>query len=320
MPEGIEDDASDAVFEDAVSWLTRLREPGANAADRAAFARWRAADPRHEAAYAQAERLFGALARPAAELARRFPAMGALPPRRRQGGRRLAAAAIAAMLALGAWLGQGGFDDLRSDHMTGVGERAAVTLDDGSEVALNTDSALAVDLAGTTRRVALHRGEAFFRVARDAARPFIVATPEGEIRVTGTAFNVRVLDGHSVVSVVEGQVEVTASPGGTAVRLGPGRQVALAEGTAEPVVTFDATALTAWRRGQVVFYRTRLGEVVDELNRYQHGRVLVLSRRARALRVTGVFDADEPAAVIAVIEATLPLEVTRFTDHLILLR
>ncbi len=316
MPEEIEDEAPDALFEEAVSWLTRLREPGARAADRAAFARWRA-DPRHAAAYAQAERLLGALGQPAAELARQSPAM---VPSRRRGRRRLAAAAIAAALALATWLGTGGFDDLRSDHVTAVGERETVTLDDGSALVLNTDSALAMDLAGAVRHVALHRGEAFFRVAADATRPFVVTTPDGEIRVTGTAFNVRAVDGRSVVSVVEGVVEVTAAAGGRAVRLGPGQQIAMADGGAAPVTGFDATAVTAWQRGQVVFYRTRLGDVVDELNRYQHGRLLVLSQHARELRVTGVFDTAEPAAVIEMIEATLPLEVIRFTDHLILLR
>jgi transmembrane sensor len=322
MPQEIQDDAPDALFEEATLWLARLREPGAAAGDRAAFDRWRAADPRHQAAYDQAARLWSALAAPAAELARQAPSAVTArprPPRRFFARRRLAAAAMAAMLALGIWLGRGGFDDLRSDYVTSVGARQAVALGDGSELLLNTDTAIAVDLDAEARRVRLYRGEAYFRVAKDAARPFVIETPDGEIRVTGTAFNLRALDGRTVVSVVEGQVEVTAPPAAPA-RLGPGQQIATTADGLQAATGFDATVVTAWQRGQVVFYRTPLGEVVDELNRYQRGRILVLSARARDLRVTGVFDAGRPAAAIEVIEATLPLEVVRLSDHLILLR
>lgn len=333
MPQETQDDAPDPLFEEATLWLARLREPGATDGDRAAFDRWRAANPRHQAAYDQAARLWAALAVPAAELARQAPAIPSagplagppvVAPAQRRGrrlfrARRLAAAAMAATLVLGLWLGQGGYDDLRSDYVTAVGARRAVALDDGSELLLNTDTAIAVTLGAATRRVRLYRGEAYFQVARDADRPFVVETGEGEIRVTGTAFNVRALGGQTVVSVVEGRVEVAAAASGPA-SLGPGRQITATADGLLPATDFDATALGAWRRGQVVFYRARLGEVVDELNRYQRGRILVLSTRARDLSVTGVFDAARPAAAIAVIEATLPLQVVRLTDHLILLR
>jgi transmembrane sensor len=241
--------------------------------------------------------------------------------RRRRRGRLRIALAMAALVAAAAWLGQGGLDDLRSDHVTAVGEQDSIVLADGSTALLNTDTALAVDVDGDERRVRLFRGEALFQIARDAARPFIVGTGESEVRVTGTAFNVRTTGAGTVVSVTEGRVEVAAAADAARpVRLRQGQQIVIGPAGPGPVTGFDAMAVTAWQRGQVVFYRTPLGQVVEELNRYQYGRILVLSDHARGLKVSGVFDVRHPAEVIGVIEATLDLEVTRLGDHLILLR
>lgn len=319
MPEEPGNKPPDEIFEEAVRWHGLLREPGAAAADHARFALWLDEDPRHGEAYAEAVRLWEALGAPVAELAADASLGSALAQRRRRG--RLATAlAAAAAFAAAAWLWQGGLDDLRSDHVTAVGGQDEIALADGSRMLLNTDTALAVEMDDAERRVRLFRGEALFEVARDPARPFIVDTDDGEVRVTGTAFNLRATGGGTVVSVLKGRVSVTPAAADQPVRLQRGQQVVVGPDGVGPVTGFDPTAVTAWQRGQVVFYRTPLGQVVQELNRYQYGRILVLSDRARDLEVTGVFDARNPPAVIDVIEAALDLDVVRLTDRLILLR
>jgi transmembrane sensor len=328
MPDEMNGEPSDPVFEEAAAWLARLQEPGVSAADRARFARWLAHDPARRAVFDEAQRLSAALDAPAKALTadaivvpfppRPRPAPSAArPPRRRT----VAAAAIAITIAAGIWLRQGGLDDLRSDYVTASGERETVALADGSKILLNTDTAVAIDLAGDRRTVRMFRGEAVFTVSADAARPFTVTTGDGRIQVLGTAFNVRLTSRQTVVSVLRGRVSVTAvGPAAAETKLAAGQSASIGAAGVSPPAAFDRTAVTAWQRGQLVFYRTPLGNVVDELNRYQRGRILILSDRVRDLPVSGVFDARRPTAVIDVIERTLDVKATRLTDHLILLR
>jgi len=319
---------SDALIEEAAAWRARLDEPDAGAATRAAFRRWLACDPLHREAYAEVERLWAALDAPVAAMT----AGSAAPPtaaahnRRPHPSRRsiLRGAAVAASVALpvlaGVWWLEGGLDDLRSDHVTGIGERETVALADGSEITLNTDTALAVDVTDDRRAVTIFRGEAYFAVAKDAARPFTVETPAAVVRVVGTEFNLRAAGERAVVSVLRGAVD--AAPVGAEaalLRLRGGQEAVLAAGAAGPVRPVDAAAVTAWLRGQIVFYRTPLGAVVEELNRYHAGRIVIVDGGLRDLSVTGVFDATRPLAALDAIERTLGARSVRLMDRLVLL-
>jgi len=317
------DSISDDLFEEATAWHVQMREPTASPEERQAFARWLDADGHNRAAYDEVTRLWEALAQPAAAVAAEHPVTPLRSTRRPEPapvraalpGRSfvrpaLLAASVALMLAVGGWGIGGGFDDLRSDHVTAVGQRHGLDLADGSRILLNTDTALAVDLGDDHRRVRLYRGEAFFDVAPDAARPFTVRTGTGEVRVLGTRFNVRVAADRTIVTVIEGTVRITAD-GADPVVLTAGQAGSLAFGAARPSAAVDPSAATAWQRGQMVFYRTPLGEVVDELNRYHRGRIMILTEALRDRPVTGVFDATRPAAVVDLIESTLGVQSTR---------
>lgn len=316
---------SDAAFAEASLWHARLREPDVETQTLEAFQDWLASDPSHLDAYDQAERLWAAMGSEKAGASRDETAIQALVESVRPR-RRLARAAITGLLlcvAVGGadWVRRGGIDDLRADYIAPVGAQRMVQLADGSAVELNTDTAIAVDLAPARRSVRLFRGEAFFQVEHDPQRPFFVETSDGEVRVTGTSFNVRVRNGITEVGLVKGGVRLTAAdrPDST-LNLVPGQEGEMtAQGLSAPR-SFDADKITAWRRGQVVFFRTPLGDVIDELNRYQRGRILVLGEKLRALPVTGVFDTRDPAAVIDIIETTLGVSSIRFTDALIVLR
>ena len=341
------DDLPDAILEEAAIWHARMREPEEDDARRAEkqreFGDWLAADPRHAQALDETERLWDALERPVEQAMTeeqamdRQPHQGTVPEHIRSGLTRLgtpwllgsllvprAGALVACLLVMFA-AGTVWHDDisvaLTSDYATAVGERRPVALADGSKIVLNTDSAIAVALGPAARHVRLLKGEAWFDVASDTARPFTVETPQGTVEVTGTGFDVRHHDGVTVVSLAEGRVELTtqARPASRVV-LAPGQQARLSAVGISAPVPFDRVAVTAWLRGQMVFYDTPLPEVLAELNRHRSGRIVVLDNDLDRLKITGVFETDDPDAALSVIEDTLPVRLTRLTDYLVLVR
>jgi transmembrane sensor len=196
-----------------------------------------------------------------------------------------------------------------SDYATGVGGRDRVVLEDGSIVWLNTSTALSADFSDRERRLTLHAGEALFEVAKDKARPFIVASGGGEARAVGTIYAVRKRGEINDVIVTEGIVEVRN--GSEITRLTAGQQIAYGDSFQSAIRLVDGEALTAWSRGKLIFNHRPLGEVAAELERYQHGRVIVRSERLKRLEVTGVFELDNPKALLRAISATVNVPVTR---------
>ncbi len=184
-----------------------------------------------------------------------------------------------------------------------MGERKRVALDDGSVVTLNTATALSVDYSGHERRIALHDGEALFEVAKDPNRPFVVTAGSGQARAVGTAFVVRRNEACEHVIVTEGTVELTIGKAAP-VRLEAGQRLGFGEGERQEVRTVDVDTLTAWQRGKLIFNRRSLQSVVDELQRFRRGRIVIANDQLKTLQVTGVFDLDEPDRLLRTLEET----------------
>lgn len=328
-----QDNLSDAMLLDAAAWHARLNDADADSAEsearRTAFNQWLQADPRHPNAFAETDSLWRALEVPAAHIVSRA-ASGPVENRRgseRSPSLRRRMAALAACLFLAAAVGVIGQDDLllhlQSDHVSDVGERVPLALQDGSEITLNTDSAIAVSFGADRRVVRLLKGQAWFDVAQDEDRPFHVETPVGAVRVTGTRFDVRLDGDTALVSLTEGRValstklDVSESP---PVVLTPGLQARVSATGISSATPFDKTAVTAWLRGQLVFYDTPLIQVVTELNRYRKGRIVVINEELETLRISGVFRTDDNELALSAIASTLPVRIIRLTDHLVLLR
>jgi len=204
----------------------------------------------------------------------------------------------------------GTFRGLTSDYTTGVGERREVALADGSIIRLNALSAVSVELDESARHIRLDEGQASFTVAHDPSRPFIVEAAGGQTRAVGTVFDIdRRVEG-VVVTVIEGLVDVTDR--GAPLRLAANQQVRYdGSGAGLVVAPVDASLATAWQRGRLVFENRRLDSVVAELGRYGSGLVVIANPELSRLRVSGVFDLDDPASVLDSIAATLPVEITR---------
>ncbi len=313
----------DALLEEAIRWHARLREPDLPDETRSAFAQWRATDSRHEAAYEEAQDLWAMLAQPVARVMASESALeGLAAPGRttqvRWAG--IAAAGLIVLLGFAVSWQAGLLDNLRSDYVTAVGAQRRVTLADGSQIILNTDTAMAIAFEPGRRVVRLYRGEAWFAVTHNAERPFIVQTPEGDVRVTGTHFNVRLAGDEAVVSLVEGRVELTAEDTpNPVIALTPGEQGIIKAARIDTPETFDTNTVTAWQRGQLVFYQAPLAEVVAQLNRYRYGRIMLASSALPSMKVSGVFDANDPDAALSVIENTLHISALHLSNYLILL-
>lgn len=301
------DPAGVSLSDEAIDWLVRLGSGHASATDTLAFRRWRERSAAHESAAVEAEALLrGVLQTRQAERLRRG---GEPVPVRRAGtaGRRLVltgAIAASVVVVAAALPTLGPLSSLYADHATSVGERRRIVLPDGSVAMLNTASAFSIRYSGSERRVVLHEGEASFEVNRDPARPFIVSARGIEARAVGTAFIVNLVAPGESVTVVEGTVEVSTGDAAP-VRLTSGQRLERRAGMAPELLDVDVETAAAWRRGKLIFNNRPLQSVVAELQRYRPGRIAVAGEQLKALRITGVFDIDDPDRLLRAIgEAT----------------
>ena len=304
----------DALFDQASGWYYRLRAEDASARDQADFAAWLAQGPAQRQTWDEVSALLGALREPARQVRE------AQRARWRRPRLRVWASAAAVLLAVGLLSLYSPWPDRwRSDYATATGESRNLTLADGSQLQLNTDSAVQIDLRPNERRVTLLRGEAWFEVSADAARPFVIRSGEGWVKVVGTRFSVARQGAQTRVRVAQGKVQVSAD-GEQTVLLEPGRAVDYQGGRLGAVRDFDAAAEFAWRQRQLVFRQQSLAEVVDELNRYWPGEVLVFGDALRQRKVSGVFEIDKPEAVLKALKHTLGLRAEQYTPYLRVLR
>ena len=210
-------------------------------------------------------------------------------------------------------------DDLGADYVSAPGEIRTVTLADQSQVTLDADSAIAVNFSGGERHVQLRRGAGFFSVVH-TGEPFIVDANQGQARVLGTQFEVRLQPAGGQVTVLSGRVGVTARKQAAQQILGAGEQVSYGVGSAQKVRGVDSEAQLAWRQGWLNYYRTPLADVVKDLGRYYPGRIVLLNDELATRRVSGSFPSKDPQAVLSSLQGVLGFEQTQVFGHLIFLR
>ena len=317
----------------ALGWVVRS-ERGLSPAEERELASWLAADAEHRELFAEfggtwvlMERWQDAASpkpgRGAAEATiHSFAARG----RSREGGRArrrrarrwllsLAAAAVVAIGFIRPWHSESGAAR-GAAIATEVGKSRRLTLSDGSTVALNTDSTVVPAVAPDERRIRLEKGEAFFQVAKDAARPFVVEAAGVGVRAVGTAFNVRVHPASIDVLVTEGKVRVAPrlaglGDGGDFIEVAAGERVSVPVGLAAraPAPPEKALAVArvpadevqrrlAWQGGRLDFSDTPLGEMVTEFNRYNRRKLAVPDAELAAMRFGGSFRPDDRAGFV----------------------
>lgn len=317
--------------EQADYWLTLLDSPVAGDAERQAFQIWLECEPAHRIAWQKAQafwqHLDGINNDQVAEIERRLAERTSTVPISNVIGLKagskpkfaLKLMPIAASLLLGAVLSFALVNGYFADYRTATAEQRLVRLEDGSTVLLNTDSSLSVDYAADARNVSLS-GEAYFSVAGNPDRPFTVHTAGGEVRALGTAFDVKQIGDDLTVTVYEHAVRVALKQGQTVERLQEGQRASFHGGHVDALESVNLRQTAAWQRRQLVFAGQPLGQVVEELNRYRKGRIVILDRDLAEHRVTGVFDTHEPEQALTTIETILGLREWRVGDALVVLR
>lgn len=210
------------------------------------------------------------------------------------------------------------------DFATSHGEQRSLQLPDNTFVRLNSDSAIAVSFSQHSRLVEVTRGQAYFEVAKDPARPFGVRVGHLLIRDIGTAFDVYRRDTDTTVTVTEGQVRVwpvsAASPtagwpepdrpppagfqGQPLLDLVAGHQARIAaSGLVESQGPVDPQQATAWLQGNIVFEDESIAAVAAQFNRYNNSQISVNDRRVGALTISGTFAAHDVATFVAFLDS-----------------
>ena len=290
---------TDPIYREALEWFVRIKDEQASAEDRRAFADWIAQGPAHEAAFQRAQKLWDRfeIVKPEYD---RMRASGSLSRRT------LLIGGLAGLAAA-----SGGYlftrPGLFADYTTDVAERRSFELADGSVVELGSYSALSVHYTNNERRLVLHRGEGFFRVAADAGRPFLVEAGIGTTRALGTQFNVKLAD-LVTVSVAEHSVSV-ALDDARAVTIEEGWQVSYgAAGLGAPQQA-DQGVIEAWRKDRIVFEDVPLRRVLSELERYRRGRIVLVDESIGNIPVTAIFETRQTEQALRTIAETLPIRV-----------
>lgn len=308
-----------AVLRQAAAWYATLQAGDATDAQRADWRRWLDADPAHTAAWRKIEAVssrFGTLpAQPALEVLK-------TPSARRSAAKKVLG--LAAIAACGGIASRRESRDilaaLRADERTAVGEIRKLALDDGSDLWMNTDSALDIDPSPALQRLVLYRGEIMLHGTRriaPVARSLVVDVPDGRLSASGAHFSVQREEKASSVTVFEGAVRLDLTAIGTTQLVHSGTRMRFGPhgiGAVEPADVFGA----AWIRKRLSVDRMRLDDFVAILARYRHGR-LGCDPAVADLLLTGSYPLDDVERILAALEQTLPLRVRRILPWWIVL-
>jgi transmembrane sensor len=353
------------IAEQAAEWLLILED--GRAEDREAFADWMKQSPLHVAAFLRAsavDSLLGEIDRErsipietgpfvddVADVARlgdvdsADPAPSAAAPRGfdRSGllGRnwQWAAAACVALItvAIGSvFVSQKMSGDPWKHYVTAIGEQRILELEDGSTLFLGPGSRVDVRFAADQRQLRLEAGEAMFRVRHDASRPFRVHSGEAVIQALGTQFNVNRVRGDSVVSVIEGVVQIShertlveklvspvtssVKPEALPVRLAAGQETRIAgNGKVAAPTRAEVDRLRAWRERRLTFINETLFTIAEEFNRYNSApKIRVGDAVAGERRYAAAFDADDPESLVVVLEKDPKLQIEQRAGEIII--
>lgn len=295
------------IDEEALEWVARQAAGTLAAGEQAAFDHWYAANPRHQGAYLRACAIQHSLdqltlqdnMRPGVVAAANDTKRAAPGPVRKRRALLWSGALAAGLGALA--VGQFGLDKPAAPRtllQTARGEFRKVPLADRSVVSINSDSRLELAMSASERRVFLEHGEAWFAVAKDKSRPFIVSAGDVRVRAVGTAFAVR-RDAHGAhVLVSEGVVEVWSEQGGARrQRVEAGAQAFVNDGAADFTVRRDPADIArrlAWRDGRLMFSNATLADAVADFNRYNLRQIVIADPALRGRTLAGTYRIDQP--------------------------
>ena len=311
-----------AIHDSAVAWIARLDRSGEDPLAQAELDAWLAGDQRRQGAFLRAHAAWVMLDRARAlRGVRHDEPPQAIGPGAWLSRRKLVwggSAAAAAFVGVELW------QEPPERIETAVGEIRWVPLSDGSLAAVNTQTKLAVRIEPRKRKVALAEGEAWFQVAKDPARPFIVEAGEVRVKAIGTAFLVHRTDSGADVQVTEGVVEAWSAGKATNVRrIAAGGRTFVSDRTGpEPVVAASAEIdrTLSWRNGELIFDGDTVAEAAAEFNRYNLVKIEIVDPELASEKMIGRFRTNEPETFVHAVASLLGARVEKRNNTVILSR
>ncbi|MGH7946824.1 MAG: FecR family protein [Opitutaceae bacterium] len=336
-----EDGSTAGLEREATEWFFR-RDGGLTAEEETALTRWLREDDRHARAFAKIEATWGTL-REARDKVLTAEIQSAPLPRRARSipwipAGLAAAAAIIAIGAIGWWRPAPSGLRFSEQVENQIGGMRKYELPEGSYIVLNANSAMRVEITAAERRVRLLRGEAFFSVARDPRRPFVVEGLGVAVTAVGTMFNVRLgLEAVEVI-VTEGKVRVgDTAKGESLVSMPPiANEPSLVDGAAEgllhagrkivipvqsdaaprpavaaPIASSDIDRALAWQQVRLDYVDAPLSEIIADFNRYNQHRLVIADPRLGDRRFGGIFQAGDYRSLVQLLEKTFGVSVER---------
>jgi transmembrane sensor len=299
-------------MDEALQWLEALRENGMDEGSVAAWLRW-SSEAGNLEEFERLQRVWDGVGK--------LDRDGLLPSTARTNVRRAPRFAWAAGLLLAVGASLGGYWALESggrSYGTPVAATSEISLSDGSRVELAPLSRISTRFTGESRVVDVEAGEAYFDVAKDPLRPFIVKTDEVQVLAVGTAFNVHKIGGRVRVTVAEGVVSVSATNAGEGggalaraavpVQASAGQQVEYSVADRRMHVTgANLEIATAWRSGMLKFVNEPLGNVVADLNRYSERKIVIDGAGLAALPYTGTVFSSRIDQWLVALQDAFPL-------------
>lgn len=300
------------VRDEAADWVTRIQSGEVDREHSTEFRAWLESSHEHRRVFRRMLHVFGQTELLSSHAAARATPRAAPATARSLPGYFAAAAAVLIAVAAGFWMlaGSGvGFE-------TQTGERLLTSLEDGSSVHLNAQSAVEFEFSDDARRATMPRGEIVFSVASSDPRPFIVHAGDVDVEVTGTSFQVTRYDDETVVSVLEGSVRVRAVDDTGAVS--DGRQLALSMRAGEQVswqggklaspVSIDVNRVAGWREGWLYLDNRPVSELVGRLDRQYDDRIELEDDSIADRRVSVAVKLGRPGDTFDRLEMLLPFE------------
>ncbi len=304
----------------ALGWIARFRSESATDEDRQAFALWLQQDPHHKQAMDSMLDMWQDLA---SIPLMHSPAVQGTPAKAANQGKHWLVASIVSaaclVVALFLWPLNSLNTNHQRDYQTALGEQLSINLEDGSIIELNTSSRVSVHYDKSHRRIELLRGEAYFEVAKDTARPFNVNAGSARVTAIGTAFNIYRLDQSTNITVTEGVVRVTET-GSTGNRVPTtsivhaNQQLKATNQGLQAATTTDVSLNTAWQKGMLIARNMTLTELVRQIERYHDTHILITDSSIATLTLSGVFALNDIGPILQALQLSLGLEVVSIGD------
>ncbi|ENX41363.1 FecR domain-containing protein [Acinetobacter sp. NIPH 2100] len=309
------------ILKEAAEWIVRIQASALTEVQQIEFEKWKSQSEAHQTAWLKAERLLSSFDY--------FPENGheiikkGNQAAQFQWTKQLVVACIACLGSILAWNSDYKYFWL-SDYSTAAGQQKNVTLEDGTQLQLNTNTALDVRYTPIQRTLRLHYGEIQIHTAKETQsdRPFFVETESAHLQALGTVFNVQYLKNkqqQTCLGVIESAVKVTLNQSKKMTVVRAGEQLCFDDTDFKALGQLDPNVLV-WTNQMIMAFEMPLEQLFQEIGRYQH-QYVDLDPELKLLKVSGSYPVNNLTQLRSALELSYPIRMQRHLgDHVITIR